>query len=94
MVREDESAGGQTISKMGRQKFSKPSAHSIGLDLPEADSIDSGYPALGKASPPRLGQNIQPTELVIERIKPIISTEVLGRRPGPRPFGNFFRHLL
>ena len=43
----------------------------MGFNSFEADSIDSGYPAVGKASPPRLGQNIRPTELVIERVKPI-----------------------
>jgi hypothetical protein len=35
----------------------------------EADSIDSGYPAVGISATPR--QNIQPTEFVIERVKPI-----------------------
>ena len=60
-----------TLAPQFLRQFLKPSAHSIGLDLLEADSIDSGYPAVGTASPPRLGQNIGPTELVIERVKPI-----------------------
>ena len=60
-----------TLVPQPLRQFSNPSAHSIGLDLLEADSIDSGCPAVGTASPPRLGQNILPTELVIERVKPI-----------------------
>jgi hypothetical protein len=68
--RSSASADAQRKSLVLRQFF-MPSAHSIGFSSLEADSIDSGYTAVGKASPPRLGQNIRPTEFVIEHVKPI-----------------------